>query len=423
MPKSSSYGHGAPWGARWRSSRALLVLCTGASLALDVTTSPIFATAIPKRLEALGILDVPSHSGYLMAAYSGGLVVSTPLYAWLGTRYQGMKRLILLATIGLMAAGLLVLLLIPKYWAMLLGRICQGMAGTGLWVISLAMLVEGVSDDWQAKAMSFAMIGYSIGTAVSRMFYLRLCIADLVEQIGFPVGGLLAGSLGWQGPGIFALGMCGLVAILPVVMLDRCRSGSSGPPPAADVADTYNIALNVTQSDLQSPLDSPPTLDEKYGSQLTLIVQDGAANLGQAASPGAATIKAVRYLLLHPCSLTCMSMAILNGILDGGTYNTALALRLYQRYDVSETKAGLVYFAVAMPSAAIAPFSGWLCDRCGPRWVALACAAGFVPALSLLTIESLSLAGFSTILALCGSCYGLINTVSSNSLFGSMSDV
>lgn len=107
-------------------------------LLTDVCLFPLFTPAIPFRLETLGYDQISSLTGWLSAAYAGGLIVATFPFVWLGARTRS-KRNLLLAALCLMAVGVLILMLVPNYAAMVCGRILQGASGAGIWTLGLAL--------------------------------------------------------------------------------------------------------------------------------------------------------------------------------------------------------------------------------------------------------------------------------------------
>ncbi len=62
-------------------------------------------------------------------------------------------------------AGALVMFMLSKTFTLLLiSRILQGVSGTGIWTIGLALLADCVPEERLALAMGNAMIGLSIGS-------------------------------------------------------------------------------------------------------------------------------------------------------------------------------------------------------------------------------------------------------------------
>lgn len=141
-------------------------------------------------------------------------------------------------------------------------------------------------------------------------------------------------------------------------------------------------------------------------------------------------LSVITYLLFNPRPLTGFLISFVNGYIGGGIGQTALVLRLAQRYGLNSLGAGLVYLAIAVPSAIVSPLSvrlpnlranfqgaettsqGRLTDKFGPRPLSLICLFGYLPPLCLLMIDQLPLAAFITILCFLGMSAGLVNSVS-----------
>lgn len=100
--------------------------------------SPLFTPAIPFRLETLGYGQISSLTGWLSAAYAAGLIIATFPFVWLGARSRS-KRNLLLAALCLMAVGVIILMVVPNYAAMVAGRVLQGASGAGIWTLGLAL--------------------------------------------------------------------------------------------------------------------------------------------------------------------------------------------------------------------------------------------------------------------------------------------
>ena len=100
--------------------------------------SPLFTPAIPFRLETLGYGQISSLTGWLSAAYAAGLIIATFPFVWLGARSRS-KRNLLLAALLLMAVGVIILMVVPNYAAMVAGRVLQGASGAGIWTLGLAL--------------------------------------------------------------------------------------------------------------------------------------------------------------------------------------------------------------------------------------------------------------------------------------------
>lgn len=62
---------------------------------------------VPYRLQELGYSNVNSKTGWLVAAYSGGLIGSTPLVAWAGEYFTRRQPPLLIALLFMAGAQFL----------------------------------------------------------------------------------------------------------------------------------------------------------------------------------------------------------------------------------------------------------------------------------------------------------------------------
>jgi MFS family permease len=254
--------------------------------------------------------------------------------------------------------------------------------------------------------MGLAMIGYSFGTAV-----------------GLPIGGVLSGTLGWKAPSVFALCLIGVDFCLRVMVLEKheVKRWTTTPQDPLQLEPTKSRDPVEAAGETIAIVPNDPHVGDLPKSDADVEATDPAEKAMtqdkaqvKAAQPQYDSLKAIAYLLFHGRPLTGIAISFLNGFLVSGMYNTALVLRLYQRYGLDELHAGYVFFAVAVPAAITSPFAGYLCDRIGPRPLSMLCCSAFAPVLLLLIIEQLPLAAFAVILCCSGMCSGLINAVSNN---------
>jgi len=384
MAKSPLTRRQKPFLVHIRSSIYYIALVTGMGLLTDICLYPLYTPAIPFRLEELGYGAISSKTGWLSSAYAAGLIIATFPVTWLGNKYRS-KRNVLLAFLMLMAVGVLLFLLVPNYAAMVCARVLQGASGAGIWVLGLALVADNCPHDKVGKIMGLAMVGYSLGAS-----------------IGQPVGGILYGQLGWKAPSVFALVLIAIDACLRVFVIEKhelpdhlkghgdIAMGQQQPPSLLEEAGEARIAA----------AEGDDTKDKSLATE---------EKRQQEPMPDYDSLQAVGYLMFKMKALTPLLVSFTNGFIVAGLWNTALVLRLNQRYGLDSTKAGLCYFAVAVPAAILSPISGRLTDRFGARPISLICCMLYIPALSLLIIEQLPLAAFIVLLGFSGVCQGLIN--------------
>ena len=412
---------------KYRSSVYYIAAVTGVGLFTDVCLYPLYTPAIPFRLRDLGYTNISSLTGWLAAAYAAGLIVATFPFAWLGSRVRS-KRNLLLAAVTLFMVGIVMFLAVSNYAGMVVARFVQGASGAGIWTLGLALVADNVDKAQMGKMMGLAMIGYSFGTS-----------------IGQPVGGLLYANLGWIAPSVFALilrecllffgdralsvsavGFDFVLRLLVVEKFEAWRWQADASEPLQDVSVTASPESRPANVD-EADKDKIAITDEmRAQAEAGLMAPSGLPSDAKSAKIKYDSIAAIRYLLFRLKSLTPLLVSFLNGFIFSsercfvavlnltdvlaGIYNTALVLRLNQRYGLDSEGAGLVFFAVAIPAAIISPISGWLTDKFGWRPLSTLCCLLFVPALCLLVIEQLPLPAFIVLLSLCGCCSGLINT-------------
>lgn len=94
----------APFFLRQRSSTWFIAFAVGWGVLVDLSSYSLVVPVVPFRLEALGYDDVGGKTGWLVAAYAAGLIVSSPFAAWVGARYKNRQ---IPLTVGLlfMAGG------------------------------------------------------------------------------------------------------------------------------------------------------------------------------------------------------------------------------------------------------------------------------------------------------------------------------
>jgi len=85
---------------------------------------------VPFRLEQLGYDNIAALTGWLVAAYAGGLLVSSPIIGYLGEKIKN-RRIALVSALLFMAGAIVMFMLGHKFWILLVARILQGFSGTG----------------------------------------------------------------------------------------------------------------------------------------------------------------------------------------------------------------------------------------------------------------------------------------------------
>ncbi|GAA5920225.1 hypothetical protein JCM5296_000392 [Sporobolomyces johnsonii] len=154
-----------PFFLRVRASTWWIALCVGFGILVDLSSYSIAVPVIPFRLEQLGYTDIGAKTGWLVAAYSGGLIASSPPAAYIGAKYKG-RQLPLVFGLLFMAAAIVIFMEAKSFALMVVARILQGFSGTVLWTIGLALLTDSVPEERAGVVIGYAMIGFSVGQAI-----------------------------------------------------------------------------------------------------------------------------------------------------------------------------------------------------------------------------------------------------------------
>jgi len=201
--------------------RLMTVLFIGVFMsALDTA---IIAPAIPALRETFQI-DSRRVSLVMIAFILASLCSTAPL-ANLGDRYG--RRPIYLISISLFALGSLVIALAPTFWAVVLGRVIQGMGGGGIIPTASAVIADALPPKERGRALG--LIGATYGMAF---------------VLGPPLAGLVMVTLDWHWIFLANLPIAAYVLFLGVRSLPTQRP--SGLLPALDWRGIVVLFLLLT---------------------------------------------------------------------------------------------------------------------------------------------------------------------------------
>ncbi|OSX67899.1 hypothetical protein POSPLADRAFT_1130162 [Postia placenta MAD-698-R-SB12] len=369
-----------PWGLQWRSSVWYVTLGTNSftGVTTDLLVYSLIVPVVPFRLEALGYSGVSGLVGWLLFAYSAGLVAFTPPIAQLSERFNARKIPLLIGQVALIGAQIM-LMLAPSYWLMVLARVFQGLSSSVIWVVGLALLCDTVPEKTVARQLGIAMSGLSIGFLV-----------------GPPVAGALYNSFGFHGPFIFGITVTAFDLIARLILVERHHALRWDPerhatpaPECGDLSDPPSTA----------PVTNTTNHDETH--------EDTTAR--QSNEPSHLSLLAVLGKLLRSSRAlaTCFSTLIYGMILT--SQEPALPLYLQASWRLNSSKVGLVYIAAVVPTLFSSTIAGWWVDRIGTGLITVVSLLFALPWLGLLIVQK-SLAFFIVMFAL--SNFAVSGTVS-----------
>ncbi|KAH6917121.1 major facilitator superfamily domain-containing protein [Coprinopsis sp. MPI-PUGE-AT-0042] len=346
-----------PFGLQWRASCWLTTLVVGCGIAIDLLVYSIIIPVIPFQLEALGYSNVSSRTGWLLFAYSGGLLISTIPIAQITEKYNA-RRWPLIIGFALLIASQVLFMEAPNYAIMCVARVVQGIGSSIVWVVGLALLADAAPEELVGRQLGLAMIGFNVGLV-----------------LGPPLGSALYDHFGFRGPFIFGMIASLLDLLGRALVIERKEAIPWGFDP--------KVVKPVQDHEETKPI---PTVDgEKAEGPLPATsVHDPS---GAPQSPQITLLTVVRALGREPRAIITSIIVLFYGILLS-SLEPALPLHLAEVYHLSTGKVGLVFIAGAVPAFISTPLAGYLTDTKGAEFIAPAFLLLAVPWAVVLLVES-----------------------------------
>ncbi|BGO98782.1 hypothetical protein JCM10021v2_002443 [Rhodotorula toruloides] len=341
---------------------------------VDLSSYSLAVPVIPFRLEAIGYAEdeIGGLTGWLVAAYAGGLIVSSPPVAYIGARWKNRQ---IPLTLGLlfMAGAVIMFMEANSYALMVVARILQGFSGTVLWTIGLALVTDSVPEERVGKVLGWVMIGFSFGQA-----------------IGPPVGGVLYARMGWRAPFVFSLILVAIDLGLRMLIVEKHRAvgwirrgvevrGFEAPGWVDEVKTVVEeprkeqgektIPAGDAEDNARIPV---PLADSTFSDTALAPSSSRAPSHSHSHSRIPSHWIGFLHLLRHPRALTSFLLTLLNGIIAGGLQDTGLTIYLEEEYGLSSFGAGLVFLGIVVPTFFGSPFAGWISDKYGTKWIMFA---------------------------------------------------
>ncbi|KXN87562.1 hypothetical protein AN958_08496 [Leucoagaricus sp. SymC.cos] len=347
-----------PWGLHWRTSYWFTTYVIGLGVAVDIVVYSIIVPVVPFQLEHLGYTGISALSGWLLFAYSGGLLVATIPVAVLSERYNSRKHPMLAGLIALITSQIL-FMEAPSFAVMCLARIFQGISSAVVWVVGLAFLCDATPKEIIGRQIGFAMSGQSIGLI-----------------LGSPIGGTLYSRFGFRGPFVFTI-ICAsidLLSRLAIIEPNESRKWGVDPTiyPRSTSGSSKETAQLVTEGILPREASSEPQSGiESVDCPLSLV-------------------QVMLKLFKSSRALVALVMAFVYGFVYS-SQEPILPLHLQSIWGLTSKKVGVFLLALSVPMLfkfKASSITGWLTDKFGAEWVAPASMMLAVPWFGILTIES-----------------------------------
>ncbi|KAI7949969.1 hypothetical protein MJO28_008790 [Puccinia striiformis f. sp. tritici] len=388
--KISNLNASRPWLPRCRCSNSFKKFTSGVpyitftisfGLLVDMAAYGLMVPVLPFRLESIGYHNIPAKSSYLIAAFALGLIVSSVPIGIFGELVKARKTPLLFCLVFL-AASLILFWLSSSFVVLIIARLLQGVSGTGIWTLGLALICDVVPEERIGVIMGYVMIGWSIGA------------------VGGPLaGGLLYDSLGYHSVFIFALILTGMDFFLRLMVTDK----PGQLPEIEDLSLTGDPALAIESSKEAGVLVNMAAEKNQSIEPSGKIKQVNHALISQSSyltKPPSAS-RALLSLFSSSRCWTLFSIIFVLGFCFGGLLDSGMTLLVHARYGLNSRGAALVFIGAVVPSFASSPLAGHFADKYGARWPVVICLILGTPFFGLISMEG-SLSTFVVWTALTG---------------------
>lgn len=376
-----------PWGLRWRSSVWFITTAVGFGITTDLLVYSIIIPVLPFQLERLSYVRVSSLTGWLLCAYSGGLVLSTIPIAMYSERSSARRVPLILGLFALISAQVM-FMEAPNYAVMAIARVLQGISSSVIWIVGLALLCDTTPEKNVGKQLGIAMTGLSVGLLV-----------------GSPVGGALFTHFGFRAPFIFGE-ICAVVdLLLRLLIIERDVAIKWGYDPSdatgammmetADASSTPDIQLSSTptahvqgSTDTETNEVEEPIVPDKSNLPNTRKLSIARKSIIDSALVRRPTplLSVIIKLSQSPRALVALTMSFVYGLVQS-MQEPSLPLHLQSLWKFNSDQVGLAYLAAVVPALISSPLAGYYVDRVGSDYITSICLLLALPWWIVLTLR------------------------------------
>ncbi|KIJ68771.1 hypothetical protein HYDPIDRAFT_107017 [Hydnomerulius pinastri MD-312] len=387
-----------PWGLQWRSSIWFITTVVGFGITTDLLVYSIIIPVMPFQLENLGYRNVSALTGWLLCAYSAGLVLSTIPIAIYSERSLSRRTPLITGLIALLGAQVM-LMEAPNYAVMAIARALQGVSSSMVWIVGLALLCDTTPEKKVGRQLGIAMTGLSVGLLV-----------------GSPAGGTLYSRFGFRAPFIFGeiCTVVDLFARLLIIERDVAMKWGYDPSTGQNIDSRANLEAALTPQESlttmasvsgsisgstlrraeTNPEETPILVEPK---PVTLTVEEPRPSTTHRSSITETDVTLVRKplpmlsviarLSQSPRAVVALAMSFVYGTVNS-MQEPSLPLHLQSVWGYNSDQVGLVYLAAVVPALVSSPLAGLLADRKGSDYLTCMCLFLALPWWIVLTLRS-----------------------------------
>ncbi|KAL8654501.1 MAG: hypothetical protein Q9226_003409 [Calogaya cf. arnoldii] len=335
----------------FRASKTFTTLVVSFAIFTDILIQNLVVPVLPYALHTRVGLDdeddIQRWTSILLAAFGAVLMIGCLLFGYVADLFPS-RRIPFLLGLVLLSLSTLFFALATSVWALLAARILQGLSTAIVHTIGYTLLTEVVGKEHLGKAMGYTSMALSSGLL-----------------LGPVLGGVLYEYCGYFQVFLPAFGLIAIEVILRCLVIEKEKKQANGPIPR----------LPHLPSTPQTHTGGKPPLSTETEPLLSHTPE-----------PRARDASAYRALLTSPRFVVALtSLFVLNSIANG--FDSTLVPFVQGAFNMQSGRAAALFLALAIPML-LAPLSGWLADRFGPRVPILAGMPVAIVSFSLLSLIS-----------------------------------
>ena len=282
---------------------------------------PVVPFALSARVHVKS-QDVQHWVSILLAVYSVGLLVGSPILGWLVDKSKT-RRMPLLVGLLVLGGATVMLCLGKTIPVLVVGRLLQGLSAAVVWTAGLALLVDTVGPADIGQTMGMISIAYSAAIVAGPL-----------------LGGVVYARSGYYAVFYMAFGLIALDILLRLTFIEKKVAKRWLPPDELPMADSLGMPREPRISNEQDP----------RGTSSLEGTPSQARSPPWRRLPPVITLLGSRRLLA--AFWGCLVVASLMTAFD-----STLTLYVKQIFDWNSLGAGLLFLALLLPSLA-GPFIG-----------------------------------------------------------------
>ena len=369
----------------FRSSKTFIITTVATAIFTDIFVYGIIVPVLPFALTSRADIQPDSIQQWIsifLAVYGAALLAAAPVCGWLADRTSSRYWPLLLGILAL--AGSTAILCTGKSIAALAaGRVLQGISAAVVWVVGLALIVDTVGPEEVGQAMGYMGLSMSLAMLVAPL-----------------LGGVVFASSGYYAVFAMAFGLMALDVFLRIIMVEKkiavrwtrpetAESQKKIRPETADAQSPSSMEMEAATTARDSPQETQTRTAEKPSDHPDVERMQSAGSTVPANAPE--PIK--RWFEKLPPVITLLASRRLLSALFGcivqatvlTAFDTILPLFVRDTFRWNSKGAGLIFLPIVIVSF-LGPVVGWLTDKHGPRFYAIAGYTLACPCLILLRL-------------------------------------